>query len=181
MNVTDAEGARLCTHAIREGKVASVNLESGWAYLCDSGNPSAIKALKELAPPSNYPDTLLLDTTGKLFKHLKDVPDQISEFMEFSAKPLIIWFSGVINLLPQVCDSTGAAPLMLTSDELLKNTVYRLGKPVLVRFAGPNTTPPTDALKSAGCVVHLQRRKFEPFDPVVVRIGSNGTFRFEKK
>ncbi|HEX5001397.1 MAG TPA: hypothetical protein VFW78_02795 [Bacteroidia bacterium] len=181
MNVTDSEGAKICAHALREGKVAAVNLACGWTYLCDGTSPSAIKMLKQMAPDSAYPDPLLIDTTGKLHKHLKELPDQISELMEFSVKPLIIWFSQAINVVPQAGDTAGAVPFMLASDELLKNTVYRLGKPVMARFPSLHAAPPADALKSAGCVVHLQRRKFEPFDPVIVHVGSEGTFRFEKK
>jgi L-threonylcarbamoyladenylate synthase len=182
MSLPTDDLARQCAHAIREGHVTALFTAFGWAFVCDPGNAKAVNELNSVtASIEQKYRTLLLDETGRLNRYLKEIPESASDIMEFSQKPLIVWFAGVLNVIPEIRDEHGAAPFLLTTDEVLKNTVYRFGKPILAVLMCDNTLQPEKALAAAGSVITLQRRKTEPFEPSVVRYEPGGSFRIIQK
>jgi L-threonylcarbamoyladenylate synthase len=174
--------SRECVHGIRNGNVTALFTSSGWTFLCDPDNGHTVSSFFEIMRgiEDSYV-TLLIDDTGRLNRYLKEVPETAPDLMEFSERPLIVRFDHVLNVLPELRDDDGTVPFMLATDEVLKNAVYRFGRPVLAGFLADNTLQPDAALKSAGCVIPLQRRKTTPFEPALVHFGSRGAFRLIRK
>jgi L-threonylcarbamoyladenylate synthase len=182
MSLPTDDLARKCAHAIREGHVTALFTSFGWTFVCDPGNVKAVNKLTSVtASIEKKYRILLLDETGRLNRFLKEIPESAPDIMEFSQKPLIVWFAGALNVIPEIMDEQGAAPFLLTTDEVLKNTVYRFGKPILAVLMSDNTIQPEEVLAGADTVITLQRRKTEPFEPSVVRYESGGSFRIIQK
>jgi L-threonylcarbamoyladenylate synthase len=182
MNELFADDSRKAAQGIREGKVTAIYSCWGWVFVCDAASMAAADSLLEITAGLDIAgESIVIDNTGKLNRFLKSIPEFADEIMSFSEHPLIAWFDGALNVSDKFRDRDGAAPFMIAHDDLLSQAVSRCGKTVYARIPAYQTAGIEEALKKAGCVIPLQRRRTEPFQHSEIRFRTDGTFQLDKK
>lgn len=181
MNPLFADDARKAAQSVRDGLVTAVYSMWGWVFLCDAQSEKNLTELRRIAATLTIAgSSVIIDHTGKLNKHLRQIPEFAEEMMSFSEKPLIVWFESALNVHDSLKDESGAAPFMLATDDLLSQVAARCGRTLYMLLPLAGDAGVDAALKSAGSIIPLQRRRQEPFLPSMIRFRADGSFQLEQ-
>lgn len=165
---------------LRRGGVLLFPTETGWCLGTDARSAEALARLDALVPPT-APDahTLLLADIGHLSQYVAQVPGVAWDWVEFSEKPLTIFYPNGKNAAPAALTPHGEIAIRLLRADFARNLVYRFGRGVLSTPVAPERLA---ELKTAvdSTLQPASPPRFQPPGPLV-RLGLNGEVEFLRK
>lgn len=127
---------------LKQGGVILYPTDTIWGLGCDATNANAAQRIFQIKERSESKSMIvLLDSTTKLNKYFKQVPEQAWTLFEFSQKPLTLVLPGAVNLAQSLISNDGTAAVRIVKHEFCRQLIFKLNKPLVSTSANISGMP----------------------------------------
>ena len=182
---TFEEEVDLCVKLLRDGKVIVYPTDTIWGIGCDATNPKAIdKIYKVKNRPHGKGLIVLVDSIESLCKYVVKPSPITADLIKAAKNPLSIIYKESKDLAKNV-SSDGSVCIRVTTNELCKAVIRRLGHPITSTSANLSGEPsPSNFIEiseemknSVDYVVSLYHDVIvKPKASTIIRINDDNTF-----
>lgn len=142
---------------ILEGGTILYPTDTIWGLGCDATNPDAVQKVYQIKQRSDKKSMLvLMDGTSMLSEYLERIPDQASELIASTEKPVTIIYPGARNFAFNLIGKDGSIGIRITLDPFCRNLLKFTGRPIVSTSANLSGTPSPGTFK--GIDVHIQKK-----------------------
>ena len=142
---TEADKA---ARVVKDGGVILYPADTIWGLGCDARNEEAVKrilAIKGRTPEKGL--IAIVESEGRLERHVSEVPRVVWDLMDVSDRPLTIIYPKGVNLANFVCAPDGSAALRITQDPLCNRIIHKANCPLVSTSANESGRKPAGKLE----------------------------------
>lgn len=126
------EDIRNAVEVLRRGGVILYPTDTVWGIGCDATNAEAVKRVYEIKQRDDSKAMIcLVDSSNRLQKYIKRVPDVAWDIFDLSTKPTTVILDGAVNLPENLIAEDGSIAMRVTDEEFSKELCYRFQKPIV--------------------------------------------------
>lgn len=176
---------------LKKGKIILYPTDTIWGIGCDATNSKSIQKIYRLKQRSERKAMIvLLDSSEKLQKYLKNVPPIAYDLISNSKSPLTIVYPGAINLAKNIIADDGTIAIRVVNDEYCTELIRQYGKPIVSTSANFSNQPTAttfeqidDGIKDGvdHVVSVFQNRVKAVKSSTIIKLEDNGTFTVLRK
>ena len=157
---------------------------------CDATNSNAVTRVYEIKQrPESKSLIILVDSLAMLREIVKEIPDQIIEFLNLSTKPTTVIYKNPAGLAANVVAADQTVAIRIVDDEFCQRLIFDFGRPIVSTSANlSGETPPLnfeqinhDLLEKTDYIVNLSRNKNQNTASQIVKINDLGEIEFLRK
>ena len=157
---------------------------------CDATNSNAVTRVYEIKQrPESKSLIILVDSLAMLRETVKEIPDQIIEFLNQSTKPTTVIYKNPAGLAANVVAADQTVAIRIVDDEFCQRLIFDFGRPIVSTSANlSGETPPLnfeqinhDLLEKTDYIVNLSRNKNQNTASQIVKINDLGEIEFLRK
>ena len=127
---------------LEKGEIILYPTDTIWGIVCDATDPEAVNRIFEVKKRPEAKSVLLLVSSIDMVRQYVDrVPNVVTNIVHLEKRPLTIVYPGAKNLPEILLAEDGSIGIRITRDELCKQVVARLGKPIVSTSANFSGDP----------------------------------------
>lgn len=169
--------------ALATGGCVAFPSEIGWLVGCDSASTSAVTDLLSKAKRINaVPMGCMMANDAMLEKHIKPLPEVAYDILDFSTKPTLIVYDGIIGIAPELETLHPKLAVLVTKNQFCSRMISSLKSPVLFFLVSQNQDKKLKILKEIdpailkdmAYVVNLQTEVDAPNNYAIIQLNNSG-------
>lgn len=190
-NVTQKEDIQNAVDIMRRGGVILYPTDTIWGIGCDATNAEAVaKVFKMKQRDDSKAMICLVDSTVRLERYVRNVPEVAWQVMEYATKPTTVILDNAVNLAENLIAEDGSIAMRITSEPFSKELCYRFQKPVVSTSVNISGMEPArnfsdiapEFLEMADYVCYSRRQEQKPHAPsCIIKIKQDGEITFIRK
>jgi L-threonylcarbamoyladenylate synthase len=137
-----AEDIRTAVQTLRQGGLILYPTDTIWGIGCDAANEEAVRRIFQLKRREDSKAMIcLVDSTNRMQRYLRQVPDVAWDLIEFAEKPLTLILDGAVNLAPSLIAEDGTIGLRVTRENISHELCYRYERAIVSTSANISGEP----------------------------------------
>lgn len=176
---------------MRNGGVILYPTDTVWGIGCDATNEEAVAKVYKIKHRDDSKALIcLVDSSVRLQRYVRNVPEVAWQIMELATKPTTVIFDNAVNLAPNLIAEDGSIGMRITQEPFSKELCYRFQKPVVSTSANISGEPAAqnykditeELLDSVDYVCYSRRQEKKPHTPsCIIRIKVGGEVEIIRK
>ncbi len=127
---------------LKKGKIILYPTDTVWGIGCDATNAKAVQKINKIKERNEFKSMIIiLDTTDKIKRYVKNVPPIAYDLIANSASPLTIVFSGAQNLPKNLIAKDGTTAIRVVKGRYTAEVVRQLDHPLVSTSANISGQP----------------------------------------
>ncbi len=127
---------------MRNGGIILYPTDTVWGIGCDATNPLAVAKIYKLKKRDDSKAMIcLVDSTDRLQRYVKNVPEVAWDLMELAEKPTTVILDNAVNLASNLIANDGSIALRITREKFSNQLCYRFQKPIVSTSANISGEP----------------------------------------
>ncbi len=189
--MTQKEDIQKAVEVMRSGGVILYPTDTIWGIGCDATNAEAVaKVFKMKQRDDSKAMICLVDSTVRLERYVRNVPEVAWQVMEYATKPTTVILDNAVNLAQNLIAEDGSIAMRITSEPFSKELCYRFQKPIVSTSVNISGMPPAqnftdiapELLEMADYVCFSRRNEHKPHAPsCIIKIKEDGEITFIRK
>ena len=185
------EDIRKAVEVMKNGGVILYPTDTVWGIGCDATNAEAVAKVYKIKHRDDSKALIcLVDSTVRLQRYVRNVPEVAWQVMELVTKPTTVIFDNAANLAPNLIAEDGSIAMRITQEPFSKELCYRFQKPIVSTSANISGEPAAENYKdideellaSVDYVCFSRRQEKQPHTPSsIIRIRTNGEIEIIRK
>ena len=137
-----AEDIRTAVQTLRQGGIILYPTDTIWGIGCDAANEEAVRRIFQLKQREDSKAMIcLVDSSNRMQRYLRQVPDVAWDLVEFADKPLTLILDGAVNLAPSLIAEDGSIGLRVTKENISHELCYRFERAIVSTSANISGQP----------------------------------------
>jgi len=185
------EAIQEAVEILRSGGTILFPTDTIWGIGCDATNSEAVARVIALKKrQKNTGMIVLVNNDTMLNNHIKEVPSNAWDIIDYSEKPTTIIYEDPKRVAANLLAEDGSLGVRMVKDQFCQQLIGRFGKPIVSTSANLSGTPfggsfkdidPT-ILKEVDYVVNLrQQDRLKSTPSSIIKINLDGTFKIIRK
>lgn len=176
---------------MKNGGVILYPTDTVWGIGCDATNEEAVAKVYKIKHRDDSKALIcLVDSSVRLQRYVRNVPEVAWQIMELATKPTTVIFDNAVNLAPNLIAEDGSIGMRITQEPFSKELCYRFQKPVVSTSANISGEPAAqnykditeELLNSVDYVCYSRRQEKKPHTPSsIIRIKVGGEVEIIRK
>lgn len=176
---------------MKNGGVILYPTDTVWGIGCDATNEEAVAKVYKIKHRDDSKALIcLVDSSVRLQRYVRNVPEVAWKIMELATKPTTIIFDNAVNLAPNLIAEDGSIGMRITQEPFSKELCYRFQKPIVSTSANISGEPAAqnykditeELLNSVDYVCYSRRQEKKPHTPSsIIRIKVGGEVEIIRK
>lgn len=176
---------------MKKGGVILYPTDTVWGIGCDATNEEAVAKVYKIKHRDDSKALIcLVDSSVRLQRYVRNVPEVAWKIMELATKPTTIIFDNAVNLAPNLIAEDGSIGMRITQEPFSKELCYRFQKPIVSTSANISGEPAAqnykditeELLNSVDYVCFSRRQEKKPHTPSsIIRIKVGGEVEIIRK
>lgn len=176
---------------MKNGGVILYPTDTVWGIGCDATNEEAVAKVYKIKHRNDSKALIcLVDSSVRLQRYVRNVPEVAWKIMELATKPTTIIFDNAVNLAPNLIAEDGSIGMRITQEPFSKELCYRFQKPIVSTSANISGEPAAqnykditeELLNSVDYVCYSRRQEKKPHTPSsIIRIKVGGEVEIIRK
>lgn len=176
---------------MKNGGVILYPTDTVWGIGCDATNEEAVAKVYKIKHRNDSKALIcLVDSSVRLQRYVRNVPEVAWKIMELATKPTTIIFDNAVNLAPNLIAEDGSIGMRITQEPFSKELCYRFQKPIVSTSANISGEPAAqnykditeELLNSVDYVCFSRRQEKKPHTPSsIIRIKVGGEVEIIRK
>lgn len=189
--MTREEDIKNAVEVLRKGGVILYPTDTVWGIGCDATNAEAVKRVYEIKKRDDSKAMIcLVDSTNRLQRYVRNVPDVAWDIFELSTKPTTIILDEAVNLAPNLIAEDGSIAMRVTQEDFSKQLCYRFQKALVSTSANISGEPAAqnyrdiseEILNAVDYVCFSRRQEHQPHQPSsIIKLANDGTVSIIRK
>lgn len=189
--MTQKEDIKNAVDVMRKGGVILYPTDTVWGIGCDATNAEAVAKVYKIKRRDDSKALICLaDSTDRVQRYVRNVPDVAWDIMELADKPTTVILDGAVNLAPNLIADDGSIGMRVTSEEFSKELCFRFQKPIVSTSANISGQPAAqnycdisqELLEAVDYVCWTRRQEHKPHTPSsIIKLGSDGQVTIIRK
>lgn len=176
---------------MKNGGVILYPTDTVWGIGCDATNEEAVAKVYKIKHRDDSKALIcLVDSSVRLQRYVRNVPEVAWQIMELATKPTTVIFDNAVNLAPNLIAEDGSIGMRITQEPFSKELCYRFQKPIVSTSANISGEPAAqnykditeELLNSVDYVCYSRRQEKKPHTPSsIIRIKVGGEVEIIRK
>lgn len=176
---------------MKKGGVILYPTDTVWGIGCDATNEEAVAKVYKIKHRDDSKALIcLVDSSVRLQRYVRNVPEVAWQIMELATKPTTVIFDNAVNLAPNLIAEDGSIGMRITQEPFSKELCYRFQKPIVSTSANISGEPAAqnykditeELLNSVDYVCYSRRQEKKPHTPSsIIRIKVGGEVEIIRK
>lgn len=189
--MTREEDIKNAVEVLRKGGVILYPTDTVWGIGCDATNAEAVKRVYEIKKRDDSKAMIcLVDSTNRLQRYVRNVPDVAWDIFELSTKPTTVILDEAVNLAPNLIAEDGSIAMRVTQEDFSKQLCYRFQKALVSTSANISGEPAAqnyrdiseEILNAVDYVCFSRRQEHQPHQPSsIIKLANDGTVSIIRK
>lgn len=189
--MTKEEDIKKAVEVLRQGGTILYPTDTVWGIGCDATNATAVKKVYEIKHRDDSKALIcLVDSTNRLARYVRNVPDVAWDIFELATKPTTIILNGAVNLAPNLIAEDGSIALRITQEEFSKQLCYRFQKALVstsANISGESTAQnyrdiSPEIINAVDYVCWTRRQEHLPHTPSsIIKLSPSGEVQIIRK
>ena len=189
--MTQKEDIKNAVDVMRKGGVILYPTDTVWGIGCDATNAEAVAKVYKIKRRDDSKALICLaDSTDRVQRYVRNVPDVAWDIMELADKPTTVILDGAVNLAPNLIADDGSIGMRVTSEEFSKELCFRFQKPIVSTSANISGQPAAqnycdisqELLEAVDYVCWTRRQEHKPHTPSsIIKLTADGVVTIIRK
>lgn len=191
MKMNQQDDIKKAIEVMKNGGVILYPTDTVWGIGCDATNAEAVAKVYKIKHRDDSKALIcLVDSSVRLQRYVRNVPEVAWQVMELATKPTTVIFDNAVNLAPNLIAEDGSIGMRVTQEDFSKELCYRFQKPIVSTSANISGEPAAEnykdiseeLLNSVDYVCYSRRQEKKPHTPSsIIRIKVNGEVEIIRK